>query len=116
METLQLSYDERRRFSRKILIAIAELSLDNETSIIAQTRDISTGGLLVVANANVRPNTDVSIRFGIPVKDFVPIPVQVAVTVVYCTYSGIERGFKLGMRFSHISHSSAHLIERYINS
>ncbi len=105
---------ENRRHERRALRSQATLLLPGGMTFPVQTVDISVGGVGVLAPANARIGTRVSIRLTLPVRPVGTTTFDAPVTVVHSVLSRREEGFKIGLQFVDLEARSASAIRHYI--
>lgn len=104
---------ERRVDPRKTLRANAELLVDGRR-LEVRTLDISTSGMGIASSINPRIDQTFSILLAPADAPRGPARIEVAVTVVHSILTRAEGGFKVGLRFGHLSPAASDLVKRYL--
>ena len=106
---------ERREFARKPMTGPARLTIQGQAPFMVRIRDISLGGLSVVADINVPLGQVMRIEFNIVVRKsgrFTSISTLGRLS--YTAFSQSENGFKAGLQFTALADNDRQLILQYI--
>lgn len=80
-----------------------------------RTIDLSAGGMGIVASANPRPGTVLSIRFAVPLGSRGQAMFESKARVVHSVFSSAESGFKVGLSFVELPPTSAAVAIQYLS-
>ena len=78
--------------------------------------DISAGGFSVVASVNPRSQETCVALLTIPAMPYDSKTFEVQATIVHSTYSSIDSGFKIGLKFTKISPEAHAVITQFVNT
>ncbi len=103
---------EQRRFRRAPYRTPVRLEVPGFGSVDGRSEDISVGGLLVVARADVQPGTKLNVRFALPVDGRV---VTEPATVKWARSAHKDAGLRaIGVELASVSPDTLAQVERYV--
>jgi len=94
----------RRINPRKVLRAVAKVTLRGQPPRDGKTWDLGIDGMSIMSSKPIAPGTKCEVSFELPVGGKV-LPVTAAVKVLYCSFSGPD-GFKIGTAFGDLDEDS----------
>lgn len=94
----------RRIHPRKVLRAVAKLTVPGQPPREGKTWDLGVDGMSIMAQKPISPGTKCEVRFDLPLGGKV-LPVTAPVKVLYCSFSGPD-GFKIGTAFGDLDDDS----------
>ncbi len=107
---------ERRHHQRVAFNSNATLQTKGAKPISVRIRNISVGGLGVLASQALAMDTRCKIHVAIPDGNSDAIPVELLVRVVNSDFNRIEGAFMLGCEFINLTASVAAIIARFMHS
>jgi c-di-GMP-binding flagellar brake protein YcgR len=107
---------ERRHHQRVAFNSNATLQTIGAKPISVRIRNISVGGLGVLASQEIATDTRCKIHVAIPDGSSDAIPVELVARVVSSNYNKIEGAFMLGCEFVNLTANVAATIARFMHS
>lgn len=107
---------ERRHHRRVAFNSNATLQTIGSTPIAVRTRNISVGGVGILASQPLTADTRCKIHVAIPDGNSDAIPIELLARVVSSDYNKIEGAFMLGFEFINLTASAAATIARFMHS
>ena len=107
---------ERRHHQRVAFSSSATLQAIRREPIPVRTRNISVGGISVLASHELAVDTACKIHVAIPARNGDVVAVELLARVVSSNFNRIEGGFMLGFQFVNLSASVAATIARFMQS
>jgi len=108
------STPERRYQERRHLRVGATVTISPTQTLEVRVIDVSHEGMSIAAAANPRSGTQFNIQFSFPTPNQVPVTVTVTVQVVHSVLSRDHGGFKIGLRFLHLSPDAQTAINNFM--
>lgn len=105
---------DRRQTERRPLRTSATLLLPGGQTFTVQTLDISLGGIGILAPANPRPGTRLSIRVSLPARPAGLYVFDAGVEVAHSILGRDEGAFKVGLRFVSLDSRGQSAIRHFI--
>lgn len=104
---------EQRRYPRAPYRTPIRLEVPGFGSVDGRTEDVSVGGLLVVARAEVEPGTKVNVRFALPVDGKV-VTEHAVVRWIRAAHKDDAALHAIGVELSSVSPDTLAQVERYV--
>lgn len=98
---------DRRAHDRFPVRVAAQLVLPDRVSIGARTLDLGRGGAGVVCDLNVPVSTQLELRMNLAARPGGSALFEATATVVNCTLTAGDGGFRLGLQFQSLSDSAS---------
>lgn len=103
-----------RQHERKPIRTSALLSSSALPTLTVRTVDIALGGLCIIAPANLVTRARCDVLFTLPTRDYTSVQLRLEAAVVHCIFSGIDEGFRVGLRFTAVSAEVEAAIAQYL--